>query len=845
MIRLDHRLALLSLVAMALATAPCRAASGDESKPSLSVARAALEDGLYDLAQRQLQSFLATAVKGSAAADEATVLLAQALHGEERYREMRDVIGANAGQSRTAWAGALVFWHAMARYEMGEWSAALAELQDFSARYSGSPYVPRAQRLRAWCNLKAGNKADALAAFALFDKAYGAADEGAANLLDWGKALIMTEDWPGATNVLGRLIARTPENDTIHEGKYWLAQALIKAGRWEQAWNLLTLIANADNVRADRRAQAWYALSELNAAQTNMEAAVAAAAKSLELAPTENLKNRCKALQGRLLLKMGHLDEGTAVLKSVIAAAPAEPLAGALQLELARTFLEQQLYDKAADEYQFYLETFTNQTGQAQALVGRGWALWHRARYAEAATVFEKACGAATDAVEKEQCLFKSGDALFASGQYKLASETYARVLREFPATTLTPQVTFQLAESLSRLREWARAEDQFRELVRRYADSPFAEKGLVRIAEMKEEQGPARMQDALAAYAEVMAVYTNGALYAEALHRHGLVAYQLFRFEEALKDFTRVANEFDASRVAPQAYYMRGWCLYQMGREEEAVGVCRSFVERYPNTEWTPVVVFWLGEYAYNHAAYDEAEKQFVALVEMYPKDALADDALARAGQAANKQKEYLRAVDLFARLAKNYPDSPKMAEGRFFQGDALSELGEFSRAILIFEEIISKYQDSYLVSAAWGRRGDCQFTLGADDPKRYEEAMASYRTVLGDSKAGLELRLQAEYKIGRCLEKLGRKAEALEQYYNKVIYRYLEESLKTGAQNSAAAVWFTKAVFAAADILEAQKEWRQAVKILERVTEAGVSASRDAQARIDRIRKEHWILY
>jgi hypothetical protein len=119
----------------------------------------------------------------------------------------------------------------------------------------------------------------------------------------------------------------------------------------------------------------------------------------------------------------------------------------------------------------------------------------------------------------------------------------------------------------------------------------------------------------------------------------------------------------------------------------------------------------------------------------------------------------------------------------------------------------------------------------------------MQSYRAVAKSSGAAFDLELQAEYKIGRCLDKLGRKAEAFEQYYTRVVAGYLDHGGVSREVSAAAAVWFTKAAFAAADILEADKNWRRAVRVLERVVSARVPAARDAQERIDRIRSEHWI--
>jgi TolA-binding protein len=812
--------------------------AGEPAVDPLTVARVALEDGLYDLAQRQAETILKEN-KGSAPnRGEAMVLLARALHGQRRFKDMIQSLDEMGVRTPTVQPGALVYWHAVAQYEAGNVGAAFSEIRGFPSRFPGSDLIPPAARLEAWCNLKEGRSEAALAVFEHYDRQFGNTGEGSANLLDWGQALLAAGNAAGAREVLDRLVKRTPATSTVQDGRLWLAKALVADGKWEAAWNLLNLMANDPAMRQDRRALAWMNLSEVNAIQSNLEAAVTSAARSVELAPTQYLKNRGQALWGRWLLRQGKLAAGEAMLRPVIAQLTDDPLSSVLQLELAGTCHAMNQPQKAAEEYQYYLETFTDPAGRLQAFRGRGLALWALQRYAEASVMFDKAAGLVSDPASRESLLVKSADALFANSQYKLAGAAYERILAAFPAGILTTQVLFQYGESLARQSQWGPAEERFRELIRRYPDSPLAERALLRIAELKEEQGPSSMRAALAAYSDVMSIYPAGALFPEALHRHGLVAYQIGEIDTALKDFTRVVTDFPTNRVAPQAYFMRGWALYMRGQEAESLKVCKAFVESYPDSEWTPGVIFWIGEYAYNHGHYAEAETQFIKLAEKAPKDALAEKALIWAGRSAMKQKEYLRAVDIFSRMARAYPGSEHMAEARFLQGDSLSELGEFSRAILVFDDLIARFPNSTLVSAAWGRRGDCQFTLGATDARRYDEAVSSYRSVARSPGTTFDLELQAEYKIGRCYDKLGRRAEALEQYYTRVVVRYL-----AGKGSVPEALWFTKAAFSAADILELEKNWKRAVKVLERVVDARVPASGDARKRIEQIRAEHWV--
>ncbi len=828
------------LVAVVALAGPARGAGEDAPAPV--AIRAALEDGLYDLVARQCAALLPKMAANDPARGDTIVLMARALHGQGRYGEMLKVLGPNPASLKTSEPGAAVYWNAVAQYEAGNGAGSLRALEGFAERHRDSPYIVRARRLEAWSRLKTGDVPAAMEAFARIDREYQGTPDGRENLLEWGQALLARGDVEGARGVLGRLVEGDPAHGEVQEGKLWLAQVMMRAGQWDKAWNVLTLVAGDTGVRVDRRSRAMLALSEINGAQTNYEAAAKTAAQAAAIAPTELLRNRGTALQGRWLIRGGKLEEGAALMRKAITAAPGDAVSGDLQLELAGAFLAGGRQEQAAQEYQYYLETYAGGPGQAQALRGRGTALWSLRRYAEAAAMFEKAAGLTTDARERAECLMKAADALFANAQYKLAHEAYAKAFQEAPSAEWAPQSLLQQGECLIRQKQWDRAEEAWRGLVSRFPASPTAERALLRIAETREERGPGSMRDALAAYAEVMSVYPRGLLYAEALYRHGLVNYQLLQFVDALQDFGRIEAEYTNSPVAPQALFMRGQSLYMMGREEEAVEVCRAFLERYPRGDWASRVLFWLGEYSFNRGAFAEAENLFLRLATEFPDDTGADRALLWAGRAAMRQKEYLRAADRFAGLAEKYPASAVMDEVRFLQGDSLSELGEFSRAIVVFQDLIRRYPASKLIGAAWGRMGDCQFTLGATDAGRYEEAMESYRAAARSPGISFDLLLQAEYKMGRCQEKLERKDDAFDRYYTRVMVPYLERESRGGG-GEAAAIWFTKAAFAAADIMEADKNWRRAVRMLERVVGAGVPAARDAQARIDRIRAEHWI--
>lgn len=805
---------------------------------------AAFEDGLLPLAEERFRNVLRNRELTDAQRDDVVILLARALHGQARYKDVLELLEPRGGWLRPEVdKSAFVFWRAMAILSLNGPDAALAELAGFEQRFSDAPHNDRVLRLRATCFLRQDRREDALRALERFDRTFPDSPERAANLVDWGRALLTDGRPTEAVEVLDRFPHSHGDTRLVLEAAILRGRALRELGQLDAALDVVTPLSTNTALPGDKLAGILFERAEIERALTNATAAMASLTGGVSVAVSEDLRKRGRGRLGCLYLERGDIEHGRPLVKEYVSALPEDSAAGPSQLTLADALLDAGQYTDAHAEYQNYLESFDDEGGRAMAHAGKGWALINTGRYAEAAMSFERAAELAQAPERREAYLFKVGDASFQNGQYLLALEAYDRVITDMPEGGTATRALFQKGQCYVRIENWDMAGAAFADVSRRREGTSQGEEALFSLATVEESRGA--WQEAVDAFSRVMQTYTNGQLYARALHGRGMAHYQLYRFARASEDFERVVAQFPASAVAEQAFYMRGMSYYGMMRDDLAVSVCTNFVARFPESQWLPDVLFWLGRHEYNHGTFVPAEEQFLSVVNADPQSPLADDALLWAGLAAFKQKEYLRSIETLSDLVKRYPDSTRIPEARFSQGDALSELGRFSAAILTFDEILSEYPDSELAPLAWGRKGDCQFTLGADDPQRYEESIESYRVVAETDQARPDLILQAHYKIGRSLEKLDRRDDALEQYYTNVILRYFENRGKGVWHDQHAKVWFTRAVFNAADVMETKRDWRGVVNILQKAIQAGVPAAKQAHDRIEAIKSERWWLF
>jgi len=798
--------------------------------------RAALEDGLNNLAIRHFEAYL----KASRSKDNkarGARYLAEALCRKGDYEACLAVLAEEELiLADTEWEGAEAFWGASALHELDRHAEALARVEFFEDRFPEDAYEVPVQRLRIRCHLALGETKEALAGFARFDKDHEGTREGRENLLEWAAFLRDEGEDEEAAPLLQRLVEESPGNGEARTARLWLGEIRLAEGQPEESRSLYEGVVSDTNAAVEARAMALDGLARIYESETNYHGALGVVTNAALLARTADRKNGLGIHEGILRIRLGDVDSGLTVHRVAIAAMTNRAHAAETQLALGALLLDLDLDEEAHEAYQQHLEAFGEETGRATALMGKGWSLWNRERYAEAATVFEKAYAAFETDPAGRMALIKAADAYFADEKFASALPLYeeAASMENDPAGA---RAAFQAAECHAHLEEIDVAREALLTLAGATDDRHLAAQAVMRAAVLSEEQG--QWEEATEGYGRVLADYPDEPEVARARQRRGLVQYRLGNFQEALDDFTAVVTDFPESVVSEQAFFMRGWCHYLMGRHEEALTICTEFVERYPDSIWAGDVQFWLGEYYFNEGLYEEAEARFVMLVEQHPDAQVADDALYWAGRSAAFVQAYVRAVERYAALSKTYPGSALLPESRFAQGDALSELGEFARAVLAFEEIIKTYPDSYLVDRAMGRIGDCHFTLGADDPERYAQAVQAYREVLEAPRASVNLQVQAEYKLGRCREKMDELDAALEHYMN-VVYRYFSER-ENGVRVSL--LWFTRSTFSAAAIYEARAEWEQAIHVYERVIDAGVPAAPDAQQRIQKIIIENWL--
>jgi tetratricopeptide (TPR) repeat protein len=287
---------------------------------------------------------------------------------------------------------------------------------------------------------------------------------------------------------------------------------------------------------------------------------------------------------------------------------------------------------------------------------------------------------------------------------------------------------------------------------------------------------------------------------------------------------------------------------------DDNVLSLGRQFLNAYPSSSLRGQVRMKMGQVYFRREDYANAQTQFETLVQENPADPLSDQALILAGQSAVRSMSSdgaQHALDLYDRVAKG--SGPLKLYAR--QEEALVEFnrGHSKEAVIIYDDILRLNPNTQLRLAALCGKADCLTTPESDtvaspspapspaasgtSRDAYAMAVSLYDQVATDPDAAGHWRDEALYKKAHCLSKQGLADQALSALYDVLSGR------PATSKEEPDFVWYEKAGFEAAALLESRAQWPGAISVMEKVAQAGGPRSTEARKRADQLRLDHFI--
>ncbi len=260
---------------------------------------------------------------------------------------------------------------------------------------------------------------------------------------------------------------------------------------------------------------------------------------------------------------------------------------------------------------------------------------------------------------------------------------------------------------------------------------------------------------------------------------------------------------------------------------------LAQDYLQRYPDSPAKAEVRLKLGELYFRENDFPNAQTQFELVGEDSPDSPLVETALFLAGEAARKSLNSAsvdRAISLFEDVYKL--GGQLKFQARLEQATTMRQTKHEREAIVLLDDLLTQNPPTDIRFQALDGKGESLFTLAANDRKMYEQAISTFDTLLSSEGLPTEWKQQALYQKGKCLEKLGKLDEALSNYYDVL-----------AAEGGGDQLWFFRAGFDAAQILEDRRSWSSAAAIYEKLANTRGTRSEEAKNRLTRLRLEHFL--
>jgi tetratricopeptide (TPR) repeat protein len=294
---------------------------------------------------------------------------------------------------------------------------------------------------------------------------------------------------------------------------------------------------------------------------------------------------------------------------------------------------------------------------------------------------------------------------------------------------------------------------------------------------------------------------------------------------------------------------YIAVWIEKSDGNYSAVIDQALRFLDHWPQAHRSPDIQMKLGQAYYRERDFSRAVNTFEQLAAAHPESRLAGPALFSAGRAASLSRnpeDRERAIELWSRLAGNDSD-PLAPYARHEQGLFKLKREELDEAISIFDSILSHDPPPPLdlKLAVLADRGQAMFSVATardNNSDHLKNAVQSFDAILNEPDTPASWRNQAAVRKAKCLERLGRRDEALATYTDVVRSDRLTEGTNTDAP-VAQVEWFFRAGLGAIRLLQEKKQWSDAIQVADSLANSGSPRAIEAARLADRIRLQHFI--
>jgi tetratricopeptide (TPR) repeat protein len=789
----------------------------------LFMAKKAYEDGFYEVSLGMLERFQKD-FSDSTKTNEARLLVGQCYFHQGRYLEALNTLEALLDNPRAAsLKDAIYFWMAELHFKGNNFENAVVFYQKLINDFPQSSYVPAAYYSLGWSFSQMGKYAQALQS-------------------------------------LKSLLEKFPSEPQSKDAAFKLIECLYNLKEYSELKDKIKSVLKLYANDALRLPYLYFYLAESEYYLDNLNEAAKNYLKSAQAFKDEKAQALAKLGLSWSYLKLKRYDEAGEIFADIKQSSLDKKSLDILILGQAVLMSQSNRIYEAKKLYEQLIDISSDPLIRLQAYIGKADAFYNLAEYTQAVkayeqgledmekagsqdstvnelidklrynlglayvkqggfksgvAVFEGIAAKSNDPVVKVGALFQIGNAYQLAGEYLKAEEAYAKILKQYPDSSLADYALYQTGLSQLERLDYLSAIVSFNLLLKNYPQSKFMDDAVYSL-------GVAYFRKAdYVLSCEVLGKFQgelkNSRLSGAAIFMLGGSFLNAGKVDEALNIFKDIPRLYSQdAELTQKAEYEIADCYYKLGQEKEALRQFKLLRVKYPDSKFTPEIMWWLGQYYYRMDDLNLARRYFSSLAKDFPDSSLAGDALYALGLVFRDENKFAQAVDNF-KLAIKSAGAGLKSEAVLAVADIYFQQGKSEEALGEYKQLLKTNPD--LGFLLFTRIAKCYYKL-----QDYEQAKLFYQKALElpDIKGTSDI----QFSLAEVLEAKNELDAAI------TLYLKLADICSDNLELS------IRALLRAAKIYEDRDDFRDALNVYERIAQNKTEESKFAQERIEWIK-------
>jgi TolA-binding protein len=586
-----------------------------------------------------------------------------------------------------------------------------------------------------------------------------------------GLTQVQLEKYAKAAGTLRDFIKKHPKSPDVPHAEFRIAECSYHLGNLADAAKEFQVFSAA-HPKDPLNEWAWAYLGDAQRRLDQFEKAAVSLQKSLDLFPKGRMADEARFGLAQSTEKLNKIDEAIALYR-VVAQDETSKRADSAQLQIGNLLFGAKKFAEATKEYKLLPTRFPESALIPTARLNAGFSLYEQEDYQRAMAAFDQAeTGFESRPEARSQFVtagYWKGLSLKALGAYDDAAEVLSGVAKAGSEDALAESILYQLADCTFRAGDLAKAEQRFLVVTNRWPKGQYGDHSLYFATEcaleLASDQSDAdrtkHIQEAGLLLDKFDRDYPESRIkFSHDMQRgHFLILRDKAGDLKAAEElYNRIISRSQKSQTRGEARFELARLLKNKGDSKAALAMITPLAREVMKD---PKVGFPESLILYSHLALSEGDLSAVkdaadSYLNANPAGSNRDQAFAYVALASSRAKDWQEADLAIDRLLIDHAASPIVSRTINSVAEAAYDEKSWDEAIRFFTILARTGEESPFFPVAQSGLGWSYFNKG-----EFPTAAMHFQIVI-DKTPEHETAPEAGFKVGECLLKSGRKAEA-----------------------------------------------------------------------------------